>query len=296
MGPRAVPIPLLAAAVAAGCLLLAAVPGCRADTSDVPRSFPQEFSVMLGTTITFEDGRDAVAQAGMIYFDGANQLMRIDTWYHDYSYTFLGRYDDKRIYVITNGKCVFSKANGTLLPYTLPVGSVRHSEWSLVRNTLVAQFDSVVKGPAGLQAVAWFVSPLNKTHAAPWRTVITKSRHPELPPNSEVEVDMEDAERTGEEVEPFHTSSHELVAVDPVSQVITDYYNFNPATPDPNVFAIPAICEKATEPLFEGTEAADDDQVFHVHKRIVDIAVFRGERPLLTSPEGQTCNSRAKRL
>eukprot|EP01006_Ploeotia_vitrea_P060477 TRINITY_DN75982_c0_g1_i1.p1 TRINITY_DN75982_c0_g1~~TRINITY_DN75982_c0_g1_i1.p1 ORF type:complete len:296 (-),score=34.94 TRINITY_DN75982_c0_g1_i1:168-1055(-) len=255
--------------------------------------FPQQFSVVVGTTVA-QTNFDAIAQSGTIYFDYAQQRMRVDNWFLESRHTFLALYNQKKVYFINNGHCKFSAiSEGELLPYSLPTGSVKHSEPQMVRGGLVNHFEAAVPTEEMLQKVDFYVKSINTTTGRPrttsqttttptrgiinipWRTTYERSRRPEL---SGTPV------RNGDEAgdvsfSPFGSA---VAGPDIVRQVISDYYNFNPTPPDDDIFIPPPICDQAAHDIFKGMD--ETDQVFSTQKRLVDLSLFEGERRFLQPP------------
>eukprot|EP01061_Rhynchopus_euleeides_P002672 TRINITY_DN12060_c0_g1_i1.p2 TRINITY_DN12060_c0_g1~~TRINITY_DN12060_c0_g1_i1.p2 ORF type:complete len:331 (+),score=135.34 TRINITY_DN12060_c0_g1_i1:151-1143(+) len=239
-------------------------------TASPPRAptasmFPQQFSVVTGTTIPLNHGWDSVTQSGLVHYDGKGQFLRMDHKGSGREVTLIARFAEGVLYLLSGGTCVNVTVNGTLMPFATPKGSVLNQERMIVRDTYVVNYNGVMRGNDGkLHELDFFVKKENRTGGdienwTPWRISYSKARKREIASSDASGAENDDADddrdwRFYDEMHPEEDPESQqlttdtiqpnnpLATLDPVSRITTDYYNFQPGKQMPELFEAPEIC------------------------------------------------------
>ena len=278
--------------------------------------FPQRFSVRTGSTIPLDGGWGSITQAGSIYYDGDNQWLRMEHEFQGKEVSFIARFGEQRLYLMTGSNCVNVTVNGALMPFAAPKGSVLNEERALVRDTFVARYSGVVRDMEGkLHGLDFYAKQENKTareappaNWIPWRTTYSRLYRREIGPSSsnknaedpddhrdwryykESEQNKNDDDT---EVSPYVEPADYVTTIENGSMKVTiDYYNFIPHAPKASLFDPPEHCRKGDGSegdfkfSFSGFEGGSfGHQIFEFQKTLADISAdfqdVRGRQRLL---------------
>eukprot|EP01059_Diplonema_ambulator_P032050 TRINITY_DN6096_c0_g1_i2.p1 TRINITY_DN6096_c0_g1~~TRINITY_DN6096_c0_g1_i2.p1 ORF type:complete len:322 (+),score=78.75 TRINITY_DN6096_c0_g1_i2:67-1032(+) len=257
--------------------------------------FPQEFSVHTGTTIPLNNGLDSQTQSGTIHYHGGKQWLRMDHASQGRVFSFIARFKEGRLYLLNDGICANVSVNGTLMPFATPKGSVLNQERVLVRDTVVVNYNGVMKGIDGkYNSLDFFVKQINRTAGGvdgnwmPWRTTFSRLFRREIGPASSTNEEENDdrdwrfydegkEDTPDQEVANYQKPEGIVSPFDPGQKVMTDYYNFQPRPPPHELFDPPESCEDASDSSdvrfsFTSHGGGYGHQIFEFQKALADLS------------------------
>eukprot|EP01060_Flectonema_neradi_P041293 TRINITY_DN9762_c1_g1_i1.p1 TRINITY_DN9762_c1_g1~~TRINITY_DN9762_c1_g1_i1.p1 ORF type:complete len:347 (+),score=62.16 TRINITY_DN9762_c1_g1_i1:53-1093(+) len=298
--------------------IAAAVIALATRSEAAPRSaptnlFPQRFSVKTGSTIPLDAGWGSITQAGSIYYDGENQWLRMEHESQGKQVSFIARFGEQRLYLMTGTNCVNVTVNGALMPFAAPKGSVLSEERAIVRDTYVSRYSGVVRDMEGkLHGLDFYAKQENRSsqpHTStqtttndwiPWRTTYGRLYRREIGPGSSERVDPDDnrdwryykeSEQNKDdddtEVSPYVEPADQVTTIEDSSLKVTiDYYNFVAQPPKSSLFDPPEHCKKGDRSegdfkfSFSGFEGGSfGHQIFEFQKSLADISANFQDAP-----------------
>lgn len=255
-----------------------------------PATFPTEFMVSTGTTVPFAD-IDPIAQSGAMYFDLGESRARIDNYWMGNQRSFIADLKRQRGYLLSNSACFVSTLTGSLLPFGVPMGSIRDSDAHLVRGVPVTRYTKSGRGASlsdekSVYDVDFFIRKMNLSYVSvedgsvkttsyniPWRLTSRRSHRKEIAgaPQTETKPNWR---FFGEPIVDdalirYEASSHK----DAISRALgdipitVDFYNFVPMVPDANIFEPPATC---VEPPVESF--GHDVDLVEIERHLMDLS------------------------
>eukprot|EP01064_Diplonema_japonicum_P035135 TRINITY_DN7526_c0_g3_i1.p1 TRINITY_DN7526_c0_g3~~TRINITY_DN7526_c0_g3_i1.p1 ORF type:complete len:325 (+),score=47.24 TRINITY_DN7526_c0_g3_i1:50-1024(+) len=259
--------------------------------------FPQEFSVHTGTTIPMNNGLDSQTQAGAVHYSEKKQWLRMDHASQGRVFSFIARFNEGRLYLLNDGSCANVSVNGTLMPFATPKGSVLNEERVLVRDTVVVNYNGVMRAMDGkYHSLDFYVKQINRTAGAdapgnwlPWRTTFSRLFRREIGPSDHQQKPEEDTDdrdwrfydegkgdAPDQEIASYDKPANDLSSFDPGQKVTTDYFNYLAREPAAELFEPPGSCTSAsgTDVKFSfGSHGGGfGHQIFEFQKALSDLS------------------------